>query len=52
MVDGRTGCVYFSFMLLFFKGESVWAAPAKAVTLEAFGNGWRSLCHHTIGICL
>lgn len=25
----------FSFMLLFFKGETVWVAPAKAVTPEA-----------------
>lgn len=44
VVDGRTWCVYvlFQFYASFFffiilKGEAVWAAPAKAVTLEALG---------------
>lgn len=35
MVELYVFMFYFSFMLLFFKGETVWAAPAKLVTLEA-----------------
>lgn len=35
MVELDVFIFYFSFKLLFFKGGTVWAAPAKAVTLEA-----------------
>lgn len=35
MIEFDVFMFYFNFMLLFFRGETVWAAPAKPVTLEA-----------------